>query len=160
MSHRSLYDQWKRQHHGLHPDALRFLQCAPVRHLHPGHVLEADDRDGRLGWPGRRHAGRHHRVGFGQSQSCRRLPASRARLGIRRREYGVRRGRDRERDRLDVHRAETGIRTAGPGLLRNPERGTPRSAGGRDAVVPADRPAGPCLPVHGRRPQHPHLRKG
>ena len=37
------------QHHGLPPDAVRLLQRTAVRHLHPRHVLEADDGDRRLG---------------------------------------------------------------------------------------------------------------
>ena len=44
------------QHHGLPADAVRVLQRAAVRHLHPRHVLEADDPDRRMGRPGRWHA--------------------------------------------------------------------------------------------------------
>lgn len=43
------------QHHGLPPDPLRVLQRPALRDLHPRHVLETDDRDRRVGRPGRRH---------------------------------------------------------------------------------------------------------
>jgi SSS family solute:Na+ symporter len=38
------------QHHELPPNAVRLLQRALVRHLHPGHVLETDER--HRGWAG------------------------------------------------------------------------------------------------------------
>ncbi len=38
------------EHHGLPPDAVRVLQRPAVRDVHPRHVLEADDADGRLDW--------------------------------------------------------------------------------------------------------------
>ena len=41
------------EHHELPADAVRVLQRAAVRDVHPRHVLEADDRDGRLDRPGR-----------------------------------------------------------------------------------------------------------
>ncbi len=41
------------QHHGLPAGAVRVLQRAAVRDVHPRHVLEADDADGRLDGPGR-----------------------------------------------------------------------------------------------------------
>ena len=46
------------QHHELHPDAVLVLQRAAVRHLHHRHVLEADDRVGRLLVAAHRHARR------------------------------------------------------------------------------------------------------
>ena len=50
---------------------VRLLQRAAVRDVHPRHVLEADDRDGRLDGPGLRHPGRGRR----------RLPVARTRSG-------------------------------------------------------------------------------
>ena len=52
--HRRPGDQL-REHHDLPADAVRLLQRAAVRDVHPRHVLEADDADRRLGRPGRRH---------------------------------------------------------------------------------------------------------
>ena len=45
------------EHHELPADAVRLLQRAAVRHVHPRHVLEADDRDRRLGRTRVRHPG-------------------------------------------------------------------------------------------------------
>ena len=51
------------ERHGLPPDAVRVLQRAAVRDVHPRHVLEADDSHGRLGGPVRRNAlGRPRRL--------------------------------------------------------------------------------------------------
>ena len=55
------------QHHGLPADAVRVLQRPAVRHLHPRHVLEADDRHGRLDRAGQRHRCR----GPGRASSAR-----------------------------------------------------------------------------------------
>ena len=48
-----------REHHDLPPDAVRLLQRAALRHVHPRNVLEADDRDRRLDRAGGRHCRRH-----------------------------------------------------------------------------------------------------
>ena len=45
------------EHHELPADALRLLQRAAVRHVHPWHVLEADDRDRRVDRTRERHPG-------------------------------------------------------------------------------------------------------
>ena len=50
-----------RQRHELPADALRVLQRAAVRDVHPRHVLEADDAHRRLGRPRRRHRCRRSR---------------------------------------------------------------------------------------------------
>ena len=43
------------QHHELPADAVRLLQRAAVRDVHPRYVLEEDDADGRLDGTGQRH---------------------------------------------------------------------------------------------------------
>ena len=92
------------EHHGLPADAVRVLQRPAVRDLHPRHVLEADDADGRLdrAWsaaPSRRsssacsartRSARCRSALIAAERSGRELRGGRC--GVRRRHRGQRRG--------------------------------------------------------------------
>ena len=91
---------------GLPADAVRVLQRAAVRHVHPRHVLEADDADRRLGGPGLRHPCRRHR---------RAAERGRVRRGVARRDPAQRPGRQLRGRRSRVRRRHRRQRPGHPG---------------------------------------------
>ena len=138
------------QHHGLPAGAVRVLQRAAVRDLHPGHVLEADDRDGRLGGAGVRHAlGGPRRLphrGRLRQREHRRDPARRAGRGVPGRLRGLRRRHRAQHRRLTGDQAQAGRGAGRSGLLGDTQGATHRPQRGelsRGTAGPSLSPAWP-----------------
>ena len=145
------------QHHGLPPGAVRLLQRAPVRDVHPGHVLETDDSHRRLGGARGRHAlgspGRLPHRGCVRQLEHRRDPARRSGRGVPRGFDRVR-GRHRvECGRVAGDQAEARRTAAWPGLLRDTQGRTHRPERSGLSVVSPHAAAGGRRPGHGHRPE-------
>ena len=155
LHHRDLHRADRRQllePDGLPAGPLRVLQRAAVRDIHPGHVLEADVPDRRLGRSGRRHALRRGPVGrLDVLQHLRAAgPGSRLRL----RGHRLRGRHHRLRGGHAVHRPEAGARAEGPRLLRDPEGRSGRCRREEPPVLAPPRPDGGHRPRPRRHPEH------
>ena len=117
---------------GLPADAVRLLQRPVVRHVHPRHVLEADDLDRGLGRPGVRNPLCHLR--FHPVQGRCDQPARPGRA-VRRRVGGLRRRHPGQRGGHHGHDSEACQRIGGTGVLRDFEGGLLRSRERRKGLV-------------------------
>ena len=145
------------QHHGLPPGAVRLLQRAPVRDVHPGHVLETDDGHRGLGRAGGRHAfgspGRLPHRGCVRQLEHRRDPARGSGGGVPRGFDRVR-GRHRaERGRVARDAAEARRTASWPGVLGDTQGGTHRPERSGLSLVSPHAAAGGRRPGHGHRPE-------
>ena len=136
------------EHHGLPADAVRVLQRTAVRHVHPRHVLEADDAHGRLDGPGERHPGRRTRRGAQQgrpgSDVHRRSGADRAGCELRGGRSGVLRRHRGQRGGQPGHQAQGRSPSCAASSTRSPRRRTsttPARAGCRGT---RSRPSSPA----------------
>ena len=150
------------EHHELPADALRVLQRTALRHVHPRHVLEADDADRRLGRSRLRNCGgdrrRHRQRGRARLAQPGLDRHQRPGCVVRRGRGGLRRRRRAQHRGLGRHQAQAGRGAARSGLLGDPTRGPRRSGRGRTPVVPAHPAARRCRAGAGHHPERDLLR--
>ena len=143
------------EHHELPADAVRLLQRAAVRHVHPRHVLEADDRDRRLDRTRERHPGggpgRHRQRGRARHPLAGLAEPVRSGRQLRGGGRGLRGRHPRERRGHDGDHTAQGVRAPRAGLQPDPQAGLPRRERRGAALVAEAEHPGQYRPRHGHR---------